>query len=139
MESNRQSEQEKSPIKNTVLITAGLHGNERIGPTALLYLYELLKPRNTRIIYFPIGNPSGYSRLSRETFPNKLDPNRDYPIDNNTECYEASATRIIDHLFRKYQIDLTLNLHNGGDEIGWNWGTVTYRKFSHTEEYEMQL
>jgi hypothetical protein len=64
-----------------------------------------------------------------------LDPNRDYPIDHNIDCYRVSATRIIDYIFRKYAIDLTVNLHNGGDNIAWNWGTKQHIQFSHTEDY----
>lgn len=41
----------------------------------------------------------------------------------------------MDKLFRKYKIDLTINLHNGGDEISWNWGTKYNEKFPRTEEY----
>lgn len=60
-------------------------------------------------------NPSGYNGNIRYTKDKKLiDANRDYPIDNNNLCYQASSTRIIDQIFRKYQIDLTVNLHNGG-------------------------
>ena len=42
-------------------------------------------------------------------------------------------------MFRSYDIDLTLNLHNGGDEIGWNWGTFSRAKESHTPEYDLDL
>lgn len=87
----------------------------------------MLKPERTRIIYFPIMNPSGYERVSRHSYPNGLDLNRDYPIDNNTNCYLGSATHIIDSIYRNYSIDLTVNLHNGADELGWNWGTFTHR------------
>ena len=61
-----------------------------------------------------------------------IDLNRDYPIDNNQNCYRGTSTRIIDKLFRKYKIDLTINLHNGGDEIAWNWGTRMHAKYSRT-------
>jgi hypothetical protein len=89
------------------------------------------------LIFFPIGNPSGYLLNKRETHPNKIDINRDYPIDNNTKCYESSATRIIDHIFRTYDIDLTVAFHNGGNEISWNWGTNTHKKDSHTDDYDI--
>jgi predicted deacylase len=73
-----------------------MHGNELIGPTTLLYLFPLLHPQNTRILYFPICNPSGYDKKQRETYPNEISLNRDYPIDKNTDCYRGSSTRIID-------------------------------------------
>lgn len=109
-------------------MTSGMHGNQLIGPTTLLYLYELLKPKDIRIIYFPVCNPSGYNLKQRYTYPNGLDVNRDFPIDGNSKCYEGTSTRIIDKIFRKYKIDLTINLHNGADEIGWNWGTNYHAK-----------
>lgn len=126
---------DSTKIKYTVLMTAGIHGNELLGPTSLLYLYPLLKPEDIRIIYFPILNPSGYDRKTRLTFPNEVDLNRDYPIDCNTKCYQGSATRILDKIFRKYRIDLTINLHNGGDEISWNWGTIVHKNFPRTDDY----
>jgi len=30
-------------------------------------------------------------------------------------------------------------LHNGGSEIGFNWGTLYHQANSHTDEYYMQL
>ena len=79
-----------------------------------MYANPLLKNlTKRRLIYFPVGNPSGYNKNSRETHPNGLDLNRDYPIDGNRNCYLGSSTRIIDHIFRTYNIDLTINLHNG--------------------------
>lgn len=107
--------EDKSKIKYTILFNSGMHGNELIGPTSLLYAYPLLKPANIRIIYFPVSNPSGYTLKQRLTYPEKLDLNRDFPIDNNIECYRGTSTYILDHLFRQYKIDLTLNLHNGAD------------------------
>ena len=102
----------------------------------LLYAYPLLQNiTNRRLIFFPVGNPSGYNRNQRETYPNNLDLNRDYPIDGNRNCYEGSATRIIDYIFRTYNIDLTINLHNGASEIGWNWGTNSRKSNSHAKDY----
>ena len=80
-------------------------------------------------------NPSGYDRKSRLTYPSGLDLNRDYPIDLNTKCYRGSATRILDKIFREYKIDITVNLHNGGDQISWNWGTKYNQKFPKTDDY----
>lgn len=62
-----------------------MHGNEILGPHTLLNSYKLLK--GYKILYFPIANPSGFLKRRRETVPGKIDPNRDYPIDNNTKCY----------------------------------------------------
>lgn len=90
-----------------------MHGNEVLGPMTLLYAYKHLSA--ARIIYFPIANPSGFVKKQRLTFPGGLDPNRDFPIDSNNDCYAASSTLILDHIFRSYSIDLTVTLHAGGN------------------------
>ena len=108
-------------FNRTVLMVSGMHGNEYLGPHVLLYGYQLFK--NAHIIYFPMANPSGFEKNQRQTYPLKVDPNRDFPIDGNTNCYKAYSTKVLDFIFRKYQIDLTFILHNGGNEIGFNWGT----------------
>ena len=79
-----------------------------------------------------MANPSGFMRQQRETYPGKVDPNRDYPIDGNNQCYQTTATRIVDMLFRKYKFDLAVTLHNGGQQIGFNWGTKRKAADSHT-------
>lgn len=40
-------------------------------------------------------------------------------------------------LYRKYPIDLTIAVHNGGVQIGYNWGTYYHLKNDHTVEYPM--
>lgn len=35
----------------------------------------------------------------------------------------TATSRIVDKIFRKWKIDLTVSLHQGGEELGWNWGT----------------
>lgn len=92
-----------------------------------------------KIIYFPVANPSGFLKRRRETVPGKIDPNRDYPIDGNTNCYQTTATHILDMLFRKYRIDLTIILHNGGSQIAFNWGTFLHQANSHTEDYDIYI
>ena len=34
---------------------------------------------------------------------------------------------------------MTIVLHDGGEQIGFNWGTLRDRAQSHTQEYEIQL
>lgn len=110
-----------------------MHGNEYIGPHTLLYGYKYFDAPH--IIYFPVANPSGYARNQRLTFPNQIDTNRDFPVDNNKVCYQSNAAHILDYLFRKYKFDLTLILHDGRSEIGFNWGTNSQKQNSHTEDY----
>ena len=70
-----------------------MHGNEFLGPHTLLYAYKHLKAY--RILYFPMANPSGFNRHQRTTYPSGVDPNRDYPIDRNFNCYEATSNGLI--------------------------------------------
>lgn len=115
-----------------VLFVAGMHGNEFLGPMSVLYAVKHMRTASTRVIIFPLANPSGFDRHQRITFPTNLDPNRDFPIEQYSQCYQTSSSLIIDHIYRKYPIHLTLALHNGGSEIGWNWGTVSERLNSKT-------
>lgn len=80
---------------------------------SLLYAIKHLETPSTRIIIFPLANPSGFDHKRRLTFPTNLDPNRDFPIEQYTFCYQTTSSLIIDHIYRKYHIDLTLALHNG--------------------------
>ena len=34
---------------------------------------------------------------------------------------------------------MTIILHDGGDEIGFNWGTHKHKKASHTPDYPIQM
>lgn len=81
-----------------------------------------------------MANPSGFDHSRRLVYPTNVDPNRDFPIEQYTRCYQASSSVIIDHIFRKYHIDLTLALHNGQSEIAWNWGTLRERSESRTKD-----
>lgn len=114
----------KNNNMRNVAIVAGMHGNEYIGPMSLIYALKHLESPSTRIIIFPLANPSGFDHNSRLVYPTNVDPNRDFPIEQYKQCYQSTSSLIIDHIYRLYHIDLTLALHNGMSEIGWNWGTV---------------
>jgi hypothetical protein len=78
-----------------VFFSGNLHGDEKVGPMALIYFLEHLirhwkdgdnpwitKLVNSRVIIaLPISNPLGYSHSVREE--NNIDPNRDFPYDNS--------------------------------------------------------
>jgi hypothetical protein len=52
-----------------------------------------------------------------------IDPNRDFPYDTDYDiCMKGAASRIMDMVYRKWKIDLTITVHQGGDEIAWAWG-----------------
>ena len=114
-----------------------MHGNQYLGPHALLYGYKYFKANH--IVYFPVANPSGFDISQRQTNPTRKDPNRDFPVDGNYDCYNTNAALVLDYLFRKYSFDLTLILHDGSNQIGFNWGTYTHLINSRTEDYYVQL
>ena len=101
---------EETVRNRTVLLVAGMHGNEYLGPHTLLYGYKHFKA--ARIIIFPVVNPSGFCQSKRNTSTN-IDPNRDYPVDKNIICYQTNSALILDYLFRNNHFDLTLILHDG--------------------------
>ncbi|MEG0297431.1 MAG: M14 family metallopeptidase [Clostridium sp.] len=93
--------------KNTILITAGVHGDEKAYP---YLIYELLKlltldanysfhlkklKEETRIIIIPIANPWGINNKKRQNSRN-VDINRNFDHKWSTqpaECNNASGTR----------------------------------------------
>ena len=119
-----------------MLLVGGMHGNEYLGPHTLLYGYKYFKARH--IVYFPVANPSGFQLNQRMTYPTRKDPNRDFPVDDNYDCYNTNAALILDHLFRTYSFDLTIILHDGSSDIGFNWGTYTHQRNSRTVDYDIQ-
>jgi predicted deacylase len=98
-------------------VVAGFHGDEKLGPWILTYAYPYL-------ILLPSANPSGFVYGTREEQPSRIDPNRDFPFESNEKtCMLGVTSRIIDYIYRRWKIDLTLTIHQGGEEIGWNWGS----------------
>jgi len=63
--------------KGTVVLSAGIHGDERSGPHAMLQFLETHRPRKTdpTLMMFPCLNPSGFDRNRRRT-AERRDPNR---------------------------------------------------------------
>jgi hypothetical protein len=77
-----------------------------------------------RVIYFPVPNPSGFVFKSPLAYPSKVDPFYDFPIkgyQDNKKCNRTSAVRVLDHIFRKYKIDLSLQLKSGVPTLIYSW------------------
>lgn len=53
-----------------------------------------------KIIYFPIGNPSGYLKGRDLASPNDCNVESDFPILGNTNCNQSVAFKILNHLFK---------------------------------------
>jgi hypothetical protein len=102
--------------KPTVLIFAAQHGNEQSGKEAVLALIRdlaagelnpLLDSLNFLII--PQSNPYG-NFVDRRTNEQNLDLNRDHVK------LEAPETRIIHQVFREWMPEVTLDVHEKGDD-----------------------
>jgi hypothetical protein len=74
-----------------------------------------------RIIFFPMANPSGYMQGTKTTFPNQMDVFEDIPVNNNLVCNRTSAFKIIEGLYLKYPIDLSIFVHEGTSIISYPW------------------
>ena len=105
-----------------------------MGPHALLYGYQHF--RGAHIIYFPLANPSGFEKNQSETYPAKLDPSKDFPVDGNKDCYQTNAALILDFLFRRYRFTMTLILREDQDSsISFGGGSFADEKATKTTDY----
>lgn len=109
----------------TVLVVSGFHGDEKLGVWISSYAFPYLKGKH--VLYLPVVNPSGYAHNTREEFPSRIDPNRDFPFDSDSDsCMRGVASRLMDYVYRKWKIDMSITIHQGGDEIAWNWGNPSF-------------
>ena len=107
-----------------VFLSGTVHGNERVGPTAvvefasaLLEMYSssawarrLVDTRT--IVIVPAANSLGYDANVREE--NGIDPNRDFAWDQAaSSCMATVAARTINELFRRHAFQLGLTFHAG--------------------------
>ena len=75
----------------------------------------------------PVVNPSGYTHGTREEFPSRVDPNRDFPFDSDSNsCMRGVASRLMDYIYRRWNIDMSITVHQGGEEVAWNWGNPSF-------------
>lgn len=90
------------------MLVSGLYGDQYLGPNLLLNSYQHLNV--ARIIFFPVANPSGFSKGEKLTIPTNIDIKKDFPFYDNEDCFRSTFSIIMDNIFRKYKIDLTINL-----------------------------
>ena len=134
-----------------VFFSGALHGNEQIGPNAVIDLVTLLVENrararrrapddawdpwlvrlvDTRALFFmPMTNAWGYANNRRgEINPalpyDEMDPNRDFPYDvlSPTECMRTVTARAVNELYRRHAFQLAVTFHGGMRAIAWNWG-----------------
>ncbi len=95
--------------KKTIMITAGIHGNE---PAPLYALYNLLKQgikTKKRIILVPCVNPYGFC-LHTHNNENRKNLNR------NVSKSTSRAAKALRALVKEYNPQFVLNMHEDADE-----------------------
>ncbi|MDA8940870.1 succinylglutamate desuccinylase/aspartoacylase family protein, partial [bacterium] len=105
---------ERSKIPGpTVLVTAGIHGDEINGVEIVRQLIAkgINKPKKGTIICIPVINVFGFIQMDRE-FPDGRDLNRVFPGSRNG----ALASRVAHKLTQEVipHADLILDFHTGG-------------------------
>jgi hypothetical protein len=136
--------------ENTILVTAGLHGNERLAVWALFLFLRHLSDEgrelpaltdlrtNTRLVVVPVANPTGFTDITRQN-RNGVDLNRNFdyrweeyrPREDSAFGYDykgdrphsEAATRLLVQLFRDHaSATAYLDLHNFGErDRHWPW------------------
>ncbi len=98
-------------VKETIMITAGFHGNE---PAPVYAVYNFLKKKphikNKRVVIVPCVTPLGFC-LHIDRNENCVDINRDF-ISKEPQ----RETKMIKALVKKYKPSFVLNLHEDPDE-----------------------
>ena len=123
-----------------VFFSGSLHGNEEIGPTTTIEFARLLLENykfgknpwlkrlvNTRSIYImPSANAWGYFHETREERLDgkRMDPNRDFGYDRNSNCMETTAARAVNELWREHLFQLAITFHGGMRAISYEWGSI---------------
>ncbi|MGY0391431.1 succinylglutamate desuccinylase/aspartoacylase family protein [Bizionia sp. KMM 8389] len=97
----------------TVLITAGIHGDELNGIEIVRQIIAkgINKPKCGTIICIPIINIFGFINLSRE-FPDGRDLNRVFPGIENGSLASRVAYKLVHEIVN--QVDYILDFHTGG-------------------------
>jgi uncharacterized protein len=95
----------------TVLIEAGIHGDEVAGVHALSELLEdEIRPQRGRLLVVPVMNPPAY-RARQRAAPNGLDLNRCFPGDAAASSREHRLAAAFMDLMRRESPALVATLH----------------------------
>lgn len=124
-----------------VLVSGELHGNEVLGPHAVLAYIEYMTQNyatdsfakrmvDTRIVTLvPMTNAVGFHQERREETQGhvKYDPNRDFGFDQKSEsCMQTVAARALNELFRVHIFRILVTFHGGTNVIGYEWGDTSH-------------
>eukprot|EP01029_Cantina_marsupialis_P015933 TRINITY_DN352789_c0_g1_i1.p1 TRINITY_DN352789_c0_g1~~TRINITY_DN352789_c0_g1_i1.p1 ORF type:complete len:663 (+),score=120.74 TRINITY_DN352789_c0_g1_i1:86-2074(+) len=135
-----------------VIFSGEIHGNERVGPTAVVELAKLLVENygkkcpnkwlctllETRDIFIvPTANVIGYENNKREE--NGIDPNRDFPFDQNPkECFNSLAARLFNELWIRNIFQMGVTFHGGMQAIAYEWGDTKHKRNTVSPDDEAQ-
>ncbi|GMF30856.1 unnamed protein product [Phytophthora lilii] len=120
-----------------LIFSGAVHGNERVGPQAVVALAELLLSHASKsdgnswlkhlvktrtIVIVPTANAYGYDHNVRRELD--VDPNRDFPynLDDDKECMVTMAARALNELWRDHLFQLGITFHAGTECITYEWG-----------------
>ena len=127
------------PARPEVFFSGALHGNERVGPNAVMELALLFAQHyvqgsnpwvtrllNTRsLLMTPMTNAYGYHHNRREE--QGIDPNRDFPYEQKpSECMATVAARAVNELWREHLVQLAITFHAGMSCISYEWGSFNH-------------
>ncbi|KAG7389487.1 hypothetical protein PHYPSEUDO_010372 [Phytophthora pseudosyringae] len=133
------------PERPELIFSGAVHGNERVGPQAVVVLAELLLSHATRsdgnpwlhhlvktrtIVIIPTANAYGYDHNVRKELD--ADPNRDFPynLGDDEECMVTMAARALNELWRDHLFQLGITFHAGTECITYEWGGKNHVKES---------
>lgn len=97
----------------TIWLTACAHGNEVSGMVIIHEIFKILKKamKKGKVYAFPLMNPMGFEKGTRDISLTDEDLNRSYPGKNNGSLGERLADKIFNTIL-KSKPNLVLDLHN---------------------------
>lgn len=100
----------RGPASRTLLVIAGIHGNERAGLLAVPRILERFDPtRGVRLVVIAPANPVGARALSRYNA-------RGYDINRDFKRLETEEARVIAAVYERERPDFVISLHEGPHE-----------------------
>ncbi|HLF06532.1 MAG TPA: Ig-like domain-containing protein, partial [Thermoplasmata archaeon] len=120
-----------------VWLSGALHGDERVGPNAVMelaiylldhydtnsWMKRLVDSRSVWIT--PMTNALGYNNIVRTE--NNIDPNRDFAYDQDpTACMQTWTARGVNELWRDHMFQRSVTFHAGTVVIGYEWGSTNH-------------
>lgn len=132
------------PHRPELLISGELHGDEVIGPHAVLayleymtanyakdpFIRRMIDTRLTTVV--PMTNAIGFhsgvrGEVQDKTNPKSIDPNRDFGFDQKPDnCMQTVAARALNELFRVHLFRVLITFHGGTNVVGYEWGDTSH-------------